>query len=163
VIVATSFTDVAVAIHIMAVVIAFGVTFAYPLIFTVGKRLDPRAMPWMHRIQVELDRKLTAPGLVVVLGFGIYLASHLHQWSHFYVQWGLGVVVVLGGMLGMFFTPIERRLAELAQRDVDAAGAGPVQLSAEYEAAALRYAIVGTIANLLILATILFMTLHTGA
>jgi hypothetical protein len=163
VIVATSFTDVAVAIHIMGVVVALGVTFAYPIIFTVGRRMDPRAMPWMHRVQVEIGRRLINPGLVVILGFGIYLASHEHQWSKFYVGWGLAVLVILGGLGGAFFTPREQRLAELADRDIAAAGTGEVEFSQEYESLATQVVIVGAIANLLILATILFMTLHTGA
>jgi hypothetical protein len=162
-ILAVKFADVALAIHIMAVVVAFGVTFAYPIIFTVGKRLDPRAMPWMHRVQVVISRRLITPGLLVVLVFGIYLASHEHQWSHFYVSWGVGAVIVLGGMAGAFFMPRERRLAELAQRDVDAAGPGELTLSAEYEALAQQVGIGGALADLLILVTILFMTLHTGA
>jgi hypothetical protein len=160
---AVKFVDVALAIHIMAVVVAFGVTFAYPIIHTVGKRLDPRAMPWMHRVQVEIARRLITPGLVVILAFGIYLTSHEHQWSTFYVQWGLAVVVILGAAAGAFFTPKERRLAELAQRDVDAAGPGALEFSAEYESLAKQVAVGGAIADLLILATILFMTLHTGA
>jgi hypothetical protein len=165
VILAVKFADVALAIHIMAVVVTFGVLFSYPIIFTVGKRLDPRAMPWMHRVQVEIGRRLISPGLVVVLGFGIYLASHEHQWSRFYVQWGMAVVVIIGAAAGLFFAPRDRRLAELAQRDIDAAGrAGSesVMLSAEYESVARQVAIGGTIIDLLILATILFMTLHTG-
>jgi uncharacterized membrane protein len=160
---AVKFADVALAIHIMAVVVAFGVLFSYPLIFTVGRRLDPRAMPWMHRVQVEIWRRLVSPGLLVVLVFGIYLASHEHQWSKFYVQWGLAAVVIIGAAAGAFFTPKERRLAELAQRDLDAAGSGELAFSAEYESLARQVAIGGAVADLLILATILFMTLHTGA
>jgi hypothetical protein len=161
-ILAVKFVDVALAIHIMAVVVAFGVTFAYPIIHTVGRRLDPRAMPWMHQVQVEIGRRLITPGLVVILAFGIYLASHEHQWSTFYVQWGLAVVVLLGGAAGAFFIPKERRLAQLAQRDVEAAGPGELEYSAEYESLAQQVAIVGAIVDLLILATILLMTLHTG-
>jgi hypothetical protein len=160
---AVTFFQIALAIHVMAVVVAFGVTFAYPIIHTVGSRIDPRAMPWMHRVQVEIWRRLITPGLVVVLAFGIYLASKLHQWSTFYVSWGVAVVIILGAMAGLFFTPREKRLAELAQRDVDAAGAGQVTFSADYQALARRVAIGNAIADLLILATILFMTLQTGA
>jgi hypothetical protein len=117
----------------------------------------------MHRVQVEIWRRLVSPGLVLVLGFGIYLASHEHQWSKFYVQWGLAVVVIIGAAAGVFFTPKERRLAELAQRDIEGAGPGQLTLSAEYGSLARQVAIGGAIADLLILATILFMTLHTGA
>jgi hypothetical protein len=159
---AVTFFQVALAIHIMAVVAALGVIFAYPIIEAVGIRIDPRAMPTLHRVQVEIGRRLTMPGLAVVLVFGMYLASKLHQWSTFYVSFGLVVVVILGAM-GLFFTPREKRLAELAQRDVDAAGAGQVTFSADYKALSRRVAIGGAIADVLILATILFMTLQTGA
>jgi hypothetical protein len=160
---AVTFFQVALAIHIMAVVAAFGVTFAYPIIQAVGIRIDPRAMPWLHRVQVELGRRLIMPGLAVVLVFGIYLASKLHQWSTFYVSWGVVVVVILGAMGGLFFTPRERRLAELAQRDIDASGSGEVTFSPDYRALSRRVAIGGAFCNVLILATILFMTLQTGA
>lgn len=160
---AVSFFQIALAIHIMAVVAAFGVMFAYPIMHAVGIRIDPRAMPWLHRVQVEIGRRLIGPGLVVVLVFGIYLASKLHQWSTFYVSFGLVVVVILGAMGGLFFTPREKRLAELAQRDVDAAGAGQVTFGDDYQALSRRVAIGGAFADVLILATILFMTLQTGA
>ena len=56
--------------------------------------------------------------LLIVLVAGIYLASKLHQWSAFYVQWGLAVAVVLGGLFGAYFIPNERKLGEIAARDV---------------------------------------------
>ena len=43
------------------------------------------------------------------------------MWSDFYVQWGLGVIIVIGGLGGAFFAPRERKLAELAERDIAAA------------------------------------------
>ena len=75
------------AVHISAVMVAFGVTFAYPIVAVVGERLDRRAMPWFHRVQVAISRRLINPGLLVVLLAGIVLASDEHQWKHFYVQW----------------------------------------------------------------------------
>ena len=74
------------------------------------------------------------PFLGLALLAGIYLASKLHAWSDFYVQWGLGVIIVLGALGGAFFAPRERKLAELAERDVAAAGDGEVTFSEEYQA-----------------------------
>jgi hypothetical protein len=105
---AVVFWQVILALHIAAVMIAFGVTFAYPLFVVAGARIDPRAMPWFHRVQVVIGRRLISPGLAVVLLAGIYLASKLHQWHAFYVQWGLAVVVVLGAIEGAIMIPRER-------------------------------------------------------
>ncbi|HEY5045511.1 MAG TPA: hypothetical protein VII53_06610 [Solirubrobacteraceae bacterium] len=104
------------AVHILAVVIGFGVTFAYPLFAIVGTRMDSRALPWFHRMQQVVGRRLINPALLIVLLAGVYLASNLHQWSATYVQWGLAAVVVLGGLEGGFMIPCEGRLADLAER-----------------------------------------------
>jgi hypothetical protein len=159
---AVSFYTFMLFVHIAAVMIAFGVTFAYPLVFTVGRRMDPRAMPWFHAVQAQIDRRLIMPGLAVVLIAGIYLASKLHVWSAFYVQWGLGVAIALGALGGMFFTPRELRLSELAARDVAAAGDGEVVFSEEYEALSRQVGLVAISSSLIIVLTVLFMTAQTG-
>ena len=160
---AVMFWQVILALHIVAVVVAFGVTFAYPVIFTVGARMDPRAMPWFHRMQVQIGRRLVNPGLLVVVLAGIYLASKLHQWSSFYVQWGIGVALVLGGLEGAFMMPRSRRLAELAEADVERAGGGEVTWSGEYEKLGRQAGIVGALMGLLVIITIYLMTVQAGA
>jgi hypothetical protein len=159
---AVAFVEIVLAVHIMAAVIAFGVTFAYPIITAAIERADARALPSLHRAQHVVGTRLITPGLAVVVLAGIYLASKEHQWSTLYVQWGLGASVVLGALGGMFFAPIERRLIDLANRDVAAAADGAVTLSAEYRAAARRLAQVGALSSLLVLVTIYFMATHTG-
>jgi hypothetical protein len=84
-------------------------------------------------------------------------------WSDFYVQWGLVVIVLLGALGGAFFSRQERRLAELAERDVTAAGDGQVAFGEEYRALRRRVLSVGLTADVLILLTIYFMTAQTGA
>lgn len=160
---AVTFYQFALALHIAAVVVAFGVTFAYPIIFAVVSKQDPRALAALHRAELAVGRRLIMPGLGIVVIAGIYLASKLEVWSSFYVQWGLGAALVLGALGGMFFTPIERRMIELAERDVLAAGDGAVTMSPEYEAASKRLATVGALSSLLVLVTIYFMATQTGA
>jgi hypothetical protein len=160
---AVLFFEVVLAIHIMAAVVAFGVTFAYPIIFPVIEKADPRALPAVHRAQLAVGQRLIQPGLGVVLIAGIYLASKLHQWSAFYVQWGLAAVIVIGALGGLFFSPNEKRLIELSERDIAAAGGGDVTLSADYRAVTKRVAQVGVTMSVLILVTIYFMATHTGA
>ena len=160
---AVTFYTFALAVHIAAIVIAFGVTFAYPVMYAVGIGKEPRSMPGVHRIQDSVGKFVISPFLGLALLAGIYLASKLHTWSDFYVQWGLGVIIVLGGLGGAFFAPNERKLAELAERDVKAAGDGPVSFSAEYQALRARVLRVNILGCVLVLLTIYFMTAQTGA
>jgi hypothetical protein len=160
---AVAFWQIILAVHIVAVVVTFGVTFAYPVMYAVSERLDQRSMPWLHRLVHRLTQRVVSPGLGIVLLAGIYLASKLHMWHAFYVQWGLAIAVVLGGLAGGFFVPREQKLAELAQRDIAAAGEGAVQWSEEYLALRTRVSAVGGLAGVLVLATIYFMTVQTGA
>ena len=160
---AITFTDAVLAVHIMAIVVAFGVTFAYPVIFAVVEKADKRALPAIYRAELAVGHRIVNPGLAVALLAGIYLASKEHVWGDFYVQWGVAAVVVLGALGGMFFTPIERKLVELSERDVKAAGEGEVTMSQEYQDAAKRLAVVGTLSSLLVLVTIFFMATHLGA
>jgi hypothetical protein len=161
-VIGVTFYTVVLAIHIAAVVVAFGVTFAYPLIFPLAHKLDPRSLPTLYRIQGVIGKRLITPGLLVVLLAGIYLASKLHMWDVFYVQWGLGVAIVLGGLGGAFFAPREEKLAELAERDIAASGDGEIKLSDEFNALESQVARVGALASLLILVTVYFMVAHVG-
>jgi Predicted integral membrane protein (DUF2269) len=151
--------DVVLAIHIMAVVVAFGVTFAFPLMFAVAARPYPHGLPLLHRVEYTTARLLTNPALVVVLGAGIYLASKEHHWSEFFVQWGLGAVVVIGALVGAVMIPGAKRAEELAARDLAAAGEGAPAASEEYLAVVRRLTIVGSLLSLLVLVTILFMAI----
>jgi hypothetical protein len=153
----TFFTAV-LAVHIMFVVIAFGVIFAYPLISMYGQRIDPTGLPWFHRLQGRLGRILISPGLGVVLIAGIYLASKLHSFSDLYVQWGFVAVILLGGLTGGYFSPREAKLATLAEGDLAAPGG---KLGDEYLALSRQVNIVSLAACLIVLVTILLMAAQT--
>jgi hypothetical protein len=160
---AVTFYTFVLAVHIASIVIAFGVTFAYPVMYAVGLKREARAMPGFHRIQDAVGKFVISPFLGLALLCGIYLASKLKVWSDFYVQWGFAMIIVLGGLGGAFFAPRERKLGELAERDVAAAGDGEVRFSAEYLALRRQVSFVGYIAAVLVLLTIFFMTAQTGA
>lgn len=156
---AVAFPDVVLAVHIAAVMIAFGATFAYPVLLGVVGKADPRSLPALYRALHAISVKVIGPGLAVVVIAGIYLASDLHMWSEFFVQWGLGVAIVIGAVEGMFLSPNEKRLVEIADRDLAAAAGGPVSFSAEHDTLVRRIGAVGATMDLLILLTILFMTI----
>jgi hypothetical protein len=153
----------------MAVVVAFGVTFAYPIMFAVAAKHGPRSLPLVHRIEYSIERMLVNPGLALVLIAGIYLASRGHYWSDFFVQWGLAAVVVIGALVGAVMIPTAKRAEIAATRDLAAIDAGTpgtepsVEMSEEYRALVRRLSTVGTLLSLLVLATIAIMALHVGA
>ncbi|HEY5198279.1 MAG TPA: hypothetical protein VIJ51_14765 [Solirubrobacteraceae bacterium] len=158
-ILALTFFTAVLAVHIMFVVIAFGVIFAYPLVSLYGRNIDPSGLPWFHRLQGRLGRTLISPGLAVVLIAGIYLASKLHSFSDLYVQWGFAAVIVLGGLSGGYLGPRETKLATLAERDLSGPGG---KLGAEYLALSRQVDIVGGVACLIVLVTILLMAAQTS-
>lgn len=161
--IAVSAYELVLGVHVAAVVAAFGVIFAFPIMFALAARADPRSLPLMHRIEYSVERRLVNPVLIVVLGAGIFLASDGHQWSHFYVQWGIAVVVVLGGLIGSVMIPASKRAEELARQDIAEASGEQVQMSDEYRAVVRRLNTVGTLMALLVLATIFVMVVKPGS
>ena len=159
---AAAFWQFILALHIVAVVVAFGVLFIYPLLGVIGLRLDPQAMPSFHRFQLAVHTRVQAPGLGVVVLAGIYLASYLHEWGEFFVGLGLAASIVIGGIGGAYIAPRERRLAEMADQEVAAvpAGAGGVSWSDEYRWASRQADLARLLQLLLAAATILFMSLQ---
>src|SRR4051812_44620537 len=110
---ALTFFNVVLAVHVMAVVAAFGVTFAYPVFVPWLRRTHPEAMPAVHDSRDRIGKVLMGPGLLVVLLAGVYLASKADVWSESWVSVPLIILVIIGGLSGMFFAPNERKLGEL--------------------------------------------------
>jgi Predicted integral membrane protein (DUF2269) len=149
--------DVVVFVHVTAVVVSFGATFAYPFFQAVVERSSPRSVPAMFRAMHTTSRFLVVPGALVVLAAGIYLTIERWDFGQLFVIVGLFVVVVVIILGATFFDRHESRAIELAQRDVAAAGAGEVVLSDEYWEVSKRIARVGMLASLLILVALFFM------
>jgi hypothetical protein len=164
-----AFFQLVLAVHILAVVVAFGATFAYPVLFATANRLDPTVLPWLFGTMQRIGRLVINPGLLVVLLAGIYLASDLHQWSMFYVQWGIAAVIVIGAIEGAYIIPREGRMAKLAARDLAAAAvpAGGRRTSAtwshEYNRTFRQLALGGTVLDLIVVVTVFIMAAHVGA
>jgi uncharacterized membrane protein len=144
---------VVLAVHIVAVVVAFGTMFAYPAFIPWARKNHPDAMPVIHEVSGRIGRLVTSPAMVIVLLAGVYLASDADAWSETWVSVPLVILIVIGGLGGMFFAPNERKLSELATRDL-ANGGG---LSAEYDALFARVATAGLVTCGLVLVAIFFM------
>jgi uncharacterized membrane protein len=150
---------VVLAVHIIAVVVAFGVTFTYPAFIPWARKHHPGAMPVIHEVTGRVGQRVISPAMVVVLLAGIYLASDADAWSESWVSVPFVILIVLGGLGGMFFSPNERKLGELAERDLANGG----EFSAEYDALFQRVAVAGKIASALVLVAIFFMAAKPGA
>ncbi len=158
--VAVAFYEVVLVLHILAVVFAFGATFAYPVLLGAITKADPRALPALYRAMHAISQRVIMPGLAAVVIFGIYLASDQHYWHAFFVQWGLAVAIVIGAVEGAYLSPRERRLIEVADRDVAGASDGdPVTFSTEHDSLVRRIGGIGALMDLLVVVTIIFMVI----
>jgi uncharacterized membrane protein len=146
------------ALHVMAVVAAYGLPMAYPMLLPYVRRTNPRAMPALHDVQYRLNVRLTGPGTILILVFGAYIASKQHLWGETWVQVPLGILAVIAVVGGAHIVPASKRMAELARADVEgAATGGAVSWSAEYERVYGRYMRSEVLLAVLVLVAIFFM------
>lgn len=106
------------ALHIAAVMVGFGATFVAPVLLGLAAR-EPRHAPTAWRVVRTIDSRIVAPGMVVILAAGIYLATKGHYWSEFWVQWSIGAILVIGGVSGVVLAPREKRAIALADSKPD--------------------------------------------
>lgn len=141
-------------IHILAVVLAFGPTFAYGVIFSVLPS-HPRSAPALFDAIRKVDTYLVNPGMIVVLLAGIYLMAE-GNWDggEAFIAVGFLAIIVLFGLQHAFFRPQGRKAQALAERDLKAGDS----FSPEFEEISRRLGTVGPIAGLIVVVTIFFMT-----
>jgi hypothetical protein len=158
---AVFFWQIALAVHIVFVVAAFGLLLVYPFIVIAVERFDRRSVPVLLRVRQLLGRSLVNPGLLIVVIAGVYLAAHTHQWHQFYVQWGIGAVIVIGALEGAFVVRQSGKLAEMAERDIKASAAGAeVTWSSDYLAARGRADQINALLAVLVVVTIFLMVVQ---
>jgi len=147
---------IALFIHVLAVVLAFGPTFGYGIVFGVIPQY-PRAAPAVLTGIQRVDRILVNPGAVIVLLAGIFLmatSSSVWDGSDAFIIVGFIAIIALLGLQHAYFQPQVRKLKELAERDLE----GGESLSPEFEALGKQVGNVGMLAGLIVVVTIFFMT-----
>ena len=154
------FWQIALAVHVLFVMIAFGWLLLYPFMVIATERIEPRFLPTLLRMRQFIGRTLVNPGMVVVVVAGVYLTAALHQWQDFYVQWGIGAVIVIGGLEGAVVIRQAGKLAALAQRDIDASGDGAIAWSREYLAARGRADQLNALLAVIVVVTIFLMVVR---
>ena len=152
--------NVSVFIHVTAVVVGFGATFAESVMFPVAMKLDKRHLPYVHQLQLTINRYFAGPALLVIIITGFYQVSK-GDWSlgDFWISGTLVIALILGALNGAYFIPSDRRLGALAARELEAGG----DLSEEYQRRARAQGMMGALTGLLIVAAIFLMVVKPGA
>jgi uncharacterized membrane protein len=146
--------NVGLFVHILAVVVGIGATYAYPIVLAWVERFAPESVPPVYAALRRVDRLMVTPGLIIVLLAGFYLVSEAKlQLSESWISLGIVTVLVLLGMTHGFFRPRWDRGIELAERDLKAGG----ELSEEFRSNSRQMAIAGMLMSLLVIVTIFFM------
>jgi len=147
---------IALFLHILAVVLAFGPTFGYALFFSVAPQY-PRAVPAILTGVQRCDRYLVNPGMIILLVAGIYLLiASDDAWGggDAFITVGFLAIIVLFGLQHAFFQPQTAKAKEIAERDL----AKGDEFSPEFEEISERLSNVGKIAGLIVVVTIFFMS-----
>jgi len=160
---AVSSYELSLFIHITAIMVGFGSTFAESVLFPVAMKMGPRNLPYVHRLQLTLNRFFAMPALLIVLATGIYQMSE-GNWDYgdFWVSGTLTIVVVLGALLGAYFVPADKRLLPMVEKEIADAGSGEVTLSEEYQRAARIEGMVGAFTGLLLVLAVYLMVTKPG-
>jgi uncharacterized membrane protein len=146
--------SISVWIHVTAAVVGFGATFAEAVTFPVAMKLDKRHLPYVHKLQLFINQRLATPALVVILITGFYQVSE-GNWSmgDAWISFTLLIVIVLGGLLGAYFIPTDRRLFAQVTKDLAETG----EPSKEYLADVRREGVLGMITGILIIVALFLM------
>jgi uncharacterized membrane protein len=151
--------NVSVFVHIVAVVVGFGATFAESVMFPVAMRLDRRHLPYVHELQLTINRYFAGPALLVIIITGFYQVSK-GDWSlgDFWISGTLVIALILGALNGAYFIPSDRRLGAMAARELEVG-----DLSEEYQRRARAQGMVGALTGVLIILAIFLMVVKPGA
>ena len=101
--------ELSVFIHITAVMVGFGATFAEAVMFPVAMKMSPRHLPYVHRLQLTLNQFFAVPALIIVTGTGIYQMSELNwDYGDLWVSGTLTIVVIMAIINIAYFIPTDR-------------------------------------------------------
>jgi len=149
--------SLSVFLHVSAVVVGFGATFAEAIMFPVAMKAGVRHLPYLHKLQLAINQRLATPAMVIIILTGLYQTSERWDFGEVWISATFAIVIVIGGLLGGYFIPADRTLGALVERDIAAAGDGEVVLSDEYQRGARREGMVGALTGVLILAAVFLM------
>ena len=149
--------SLSVFLHVSAVVVGFGATFAEAIMFPVAMKAGVRHLPYLHKLQLAINQRLATPALVIVILTGIYQTTERWEWSEGWISATFAIVIVIGGLLGGYFIPADRKLGAMVEREIAAADGREVVVSDAYQRGARREGMVGALTGVLVIAAIFLM------
>ncbi len=162
-VVAVGTYELSLFLHIAAAVVGFGATFAMAIAFPLALRMDPRHLPYVHRLSLRLSQYFILPAVVVILATGFYqVAEGNWELADFWLSAAIAIVVVLALLTIAYFIPADRRLEAMVQREIDAGGPGEVSLSDDYRRQAQREGGIGAFTGVLVLVVVYLMVDKPG-
>ena len=156
---AVTFYDVSVWLHVSAVVVGFGATFAESLTFPLAIKVGKQHLPYVHRLGIAINQRLATPALVLIIITGIYQTADRWEFSDFWISATFLIAIILGGLNGAYFIPGEKRLLAQVERELSDGG----ELTADYQRRARQMGMVGALAGLLVLLAVFLMVAKPGA
>ena len=151
------FYDVVKWLHVAAVVVGLGATFAYGVFIAVAAKSARRSMPGIIAGIQATDRMLVIPGLVLILVTGIYMTIDLWDFGYFFITWGMLAVIILFAMGAFVFGPNEEKARVAAEQDVERTPTGEVEFGSEFNRLNGILGKAGPLAGVIVIATVYVM------
>jgi hypothetical protein len=163
---AVSSYELSVFIHVTAVVVGFGITFAESILFPVAMKMGTRNLPYVHRLQLTINQFFALPALVIVAGTGIYqMGEGNWDYGDLWVSGTITIVVILALLNLAFFIPTDRKLLPMVERAIADAGDRELKLAdlpEEYQRKGRLEGILGAVTGILLIVAIYLMTTKPG-
>ena len=153
-------------LHITAVVVGFGSTFAEAVMFPVAMKMGSRFLPYVHRLQLVLNQFFATPAILIVLATGLYQVEE-GNWQYGDL-WVTGTLVILGLVAVInvaFFIPVDRKLLPMIEKAVADSGGRDLKLSElppEYQRWGRLEGALGGVTGVLLIAAIYMMVTKPG-
>jgi hypothetical protein len=145
--------SLSVFLHVSAVMVGFGATFAEAIMFPVAMKAGVRHLPYVHKLQLAINQRLATPAMVIIILTGLYQTSERWDWDVLWINATFAIVIVIGGLLGGYFIPTDRRLAAQAERELAETG----EVSEDYLRQARREGMVGALTGVLLIVAVFLM------
>jgi hypothetical protein len=153
-------------LHITAVMVGFGATFAEAIMFPVATKVGVRHLPYVHRLQLAINQYMAGPAMLVILATGFYQVSEGNwELGKFWLSGTIVIILVVGALLGAYFIPADRKLAPMVEREIEAAGDRQLalaDLSEGYQRQARREGMVGALTGILLVVAVYIMVTKPG-
>ena len=154
-----SLYNISLWLHVSAAVVGLGATFALSVGFPLALKLDPRHLPFVHHLSMDVNRKLASPALLLLVVTGIYQGVDAKVMDEPWIGITFAIAIVLGGLQGAYFVPTDKKLAALAEKEL---ADGSTTLSEDYQRQAQREGGIGALAGLLIIVAVFLMVIKPG-